>query len=154
MSNGAKILLLSFLGTGAFAAAYLFLFLDMSHPEMKFETYGKVIEYGYDRSGWLPQQLPKTSTNIREIHNPETKQVLVSFEIPEVQLGEFIGQLGQASDPSTVCPPAGDILESASFWPDNFLNSLAADSFSLHASEGTMWVIDKIRSQAYYWTCQ
>jgi len=43
--------------------------------------------------GWLPDVLPDSSTNIREVHNTDTNETWCSFELTEAETAELLARM-------------------------------------------------------------
>ena len=59
--------------------------------QSRYDTYVLAERNGAIRAGWLPQWLPKTATNVAEIHNIDTNAVMWGATVPlgqEVSLPE------------------------------------------------------------------
>jgi len=140
----------------AFTAAVNFAYVSTSVSfkvrDVHFEEYSKLIEYGYDRAGWLPH-LPVSSRNIRERHEVDSGQVVASFTVADpAELDRYLESLRARAAGSGACEPPARLLDGASFWPPGF-SGVGGSVESVRAEGDRMFSVDRKAGQVYYWTC-
>jgi hypothetical protein len=135
-------------------AAYVTSSVNFHRRETHFEHYGKLVEYGYDRSGWLPTGLPRSARDIREMHDLDSGAVLASFCVADTaELDHYSGELlGRAATGFAVCDPPADLAQVTSFWPKDFSTRKVGLTL-VGLPSGEAFAIDPAQSRLYYWVC-
>ena len=118
------------------ALAYSYLFVNFDTPEVHFADYGQFLEAGYDRTNWLPKDMPRTATNIREIHSFETGNVLAQFDLSTDELQRYRANLVAAIIAGAGACEADSLLHKAStFWqkerPGELIQISATEQFTV-----------------------
>jgi len=71
--------LIGFALVGMFAVG-LFVFAHFQHPSSHFKTYEDLRDSGLIDKGWVPEYLPRSATDIEELHDIDTNQAWASFK--------------------------------------------------------------------------
>ena len=54
----------------------------LERPEMSYVNMTEAIEHGAIDRGWVPEWIPAQATNIREIHDIDTNESMMAFDLP------------------------------------------------------------------------
>jgi len=138
--------------TLAVAMLFIFTSVNFSQREAHFEEYGKLVEYGYQKAGWLPSDLPHSAADIREVHDLSTKAVLASFRIADRDdLERYATDLrARSTNGNGACAPSSDLAQAVSFWPAQLVPSAVE---VLSANNRAAFGIDRATATVYFWTC-
>lgn len=54
----------------------------LERSEVSYADMSEAVEHGAVESGWIPDWIPSTATRIREIHDLDTNESMMSFDLP------------------------------------------------------------------------
>jgi hypothetical protein len=116
--------------------------------ESRFATYAQAIQSGGFESGWLPEVIPDSASNIREAHAAETNQVWVSFDFPLEAVESF----------ASLCSPISfdqvDLPDSGPRWWDTKVLKDPWNAFYVCGDPASLGYLAVLGTgdQAYYWS--
>ena len=70
---------------------------------------------------WIPDWLPPEVKQVREIHNLDTNQTLISFQLDEQARRSFIAELDQVVKKEEIVHPSDNLASRAAWWPKDSL---------------------------------
>lgn len=99
--------------------------------DIKQETYAtfqEASQNGAFKSGWLPQVLPMSATNIVEVHNVDSNELWATFRYSENDIDELIKQC--AIDHKARLPNAERTKRSVAWWPTGLTDGSDQESLN------------------------
>lgn len=81
----------------------------------KYSSFQEASQWGAFKSGWLPQALPRSATNIVEVHNVDSNELWVTFRYPKNDIDGLIKEC--VLDQKARLPNAERTKRSAPWWP-------------------------------------
>lgn len=94
----------------------------------RYKDYANAVDSGVFEHGWLPQQIPKSATNIEEIHVIDSGEVWIRFEYDERDISLLTDEC--RPDSSITLPDARRSTTLVVWWPSVLTNGAARDSLS------------------------
>ena len=105
---------------GLLIIAYLFTVVGCSERiESFYETFDDAEKSGAVEKGWIPSVLPKSSVTIKEIHDLDSNNVWLCFEIKNIEDNDFLRSIEKVSseDIKNYLPRDPKVQ----WWPHNLL---------------------------------
>ena len=65
-----------------FALALLPLGCSLERPEVSYKNFADAEQHGAIERGWIPNWIPGSATDIRELHDLDTNESMMAFELP------------------------------------------------------------------------
>lgn len=122
--------------------------------ETYYPNYGAVMKAGEVGEGkWIPEFLPQSATDIREVHNIDTNEIWLSFHFNSQELTAMVSSCKEVSESDFHYPRK----RIGSWWPQTLVRHLngkiqssAPYIYYLCNNDGLM-AIDAENNNAYYW---
>lgn len=76
--------------------------------EVKYGSFGEAVEAGAVERGWIPDFLPSSSTQIRDVHDLDTNEGWLRFEYASEDREALVGRLIPASTSELTAAPLRD----------------------------------------------
>jgi hypothetical protein len=102
---------------------------------------------------WIPEFLPASARNLRELHNLDTNESWLTFQIETDDLGPLAGSCKEATQSDVVRPRKSP----GSWWPKTLVQSTGENNALrglrfYRCVDGSEVAVDLERKEVFYWS--
>jgi len=137
----------------ALATAHAWMRTDSRELEHRFQDVQALVEAGYDRSGWMPRELPASSRHIREVHDLTTSIALGAFHVADPSEFESLrDKLRTMGGLESTCLPPAALLKGEPHWSSALLQQPQRLDL-IAGTDRRSFAFDPDTGQVFFWSC-
>jgi hypothetical protein len=142
------------------ACAVVLLAGACERPSNSYATHADAVSAGAVAAGWIPALVPATATEIREIHDLDSKEVCLRFDLPIEERRRLVAPLRRLSAQEIAALASRCRLE-PSWWFEGLIEQQPANDAALYAEVyeasvdrwggAALLAIDRAGPSVYLW---